>query len=224
MPFSRLVPEAVVVAGGSSRRMGIDKLRAPIAGHPLLLWSVRLFLAMNEWQRIVVVLSDDELAGILPVDNRIVITRGGDERAGSVRAGLAGLSPACSHVAIHDAARPLALAEDVRSCLSKAVEIGACILGEPCTDTLHRADRDGRLFTTVERESLWRAQTPQIFALPLLMDCLAEATGPLTDEAGALIACGRKVGVLSPRGPNFKVTYPADLELANFVLEQRLST
>ncbi|MFV0337440.1 MAG: 2-C-methyl-D-erythritol 4-phosphate cytidylyltransferase [Chthoniobacterales bacterium] len=226
--------EAIIVAAGSSRRMGFDKLAAHIAGKSVLAHSLQAFDVCPEVTRILLVCSDPKTENIRQslggVSKSCAIIPGGEERADSVRNGLHALSPDCAYVAIHDAARPLILPEQISEALVLAKKNGSCTLAEPCTDTLHRASIDdayrphGLLTSTVNREHVWRIQTPQVFQLSLLFAALHQAAKkktPLTDEASAIIASGHGVSILPCAIPNFKITFPQDLELAEDILSRR---
>jgi len=216
------VLEAVVVAAGSSRRMGFDKLAAPLVGRSVLEISLQAFLDCPAVSRIVLVLSE---GGQPPVSTgspkEVVVASGGAERADSVRNGLARVSASCTHVAVHDAARPLVTPAQIEQAFDLAHEWGAATLAEPCADTLHRVGEDGHLQSTVDRTGLWRMQTPQIFERSLLESALKQATGSFTDEAGAVIQAGKSVAMLESESPNFKITYARDLPLAELILRSR---
>lgn len=223
--------EAILVAAGSSRRMGFDKLSASLCGRSVLENSLRAFAATSEVSRILLVCADPEAAHVIEavsgIDKPCRVLCGGKERADSVRNGLAAVSGNCAYVAIHDAARPLIRPEQIRDAFLLAQESGACTLAEPCADTLHRAAEDGLLRSTLDRKNVWRIQTPQIFQRDLLLESLrlAEQKGvALTDEASAVIAAGHGVAVLPSATPNFKITLPQDIELARAILERHLQS
>ena len=153
-----------------------------------------------------------------------VVFCGGATRTDSVSNGLtavAGVLAEDDWVLVHDAARP---------CLSQAMldalrvellddPVGG-ILAVPVADTLKRADPDQRVVATEARDSLWQAQTPQMFRFGLLRKALAGISG-VTDEAGAIEAASFKPRLVRADATNFKVTFPADLRLAELVLRER---
>ncbi|HNM23753.1 MAG TPA: 2-C-methyl-D-erythritol 4-phosphate cytidylyltransferase, partial [Rhodocyclaceae bacterium] len=94
------------------------------------------------------------------------------------------------------------------------------LLAVPVADTLKRADAEGRAAATEPRDGLWQAQTPQMFRFGLLKQALA-ASGEVTDEAGAIEALGHRPKLVRGEGSNLKVTYPADLAIAEGILRGR---
>ncbi len=209
---------AVIVAAGGSRRVGFDKLTAPLAGVPVLCRSVRTFAEAGA-ERIIVVCPAErwnalrpwEYAGEVPV----VRAEGGQRRCDSVCSGLAMVEGEETWVAVHDGARPLVTPAGIRECLAAAQRYGAAVCAHPVTDTLKRADADRRCTPEViDREGMWGMETPQIFRVGLLRRAYAAAgDAELTDEVTAV----RLVGVypyLVHVGNNPKITYPGDLAWA----------
>ncbi len=201
---------AIIVAAGRSRRMGFDKAFAIIAGRPVIAHAINAFEQVNSVAEIIVVAGEDrhnEIRKISRDENfkkvRSIIT-GGERRQDSVRAGLENLSPDTRYVAVHDAARPLA---------------------EPISDTLKRADVDLMVGASVDRHQLYAMQTPQIFEWALIEEAYRAVFASrvsVTDEVSAVERLGRKVFLVPIEDFNFKITYPRDLALAEFVLKQRM--
>lgn len=219
---------AVIVAAGSSRRAGFDKLTAPLAGQPVLLHSIRAFAEAGAAVIVVVCPEARWLAlGLPSADFGVPLVRvdGGAERQDSVLAGLRALPEGTSWVAVHDGARPLIKPESIRVCLHAARETGAAACAHPVVDTLKRVDQMGlSLPEHVSRDALWGMETPQIFDLHLLLRAyqrVAEQGLCVTDEVSAV----ETVGVASRLvlvGPNIKITHPGDLELAELLISKRL--
>ncbi|MCU0797544.1 MAG: 2-C-methyl-D-erythritol 4-phosphate cytidylyltransferase [Akkermansiaceae bacterium] len=213
---------AVIVASGSSRRMGFDKLAASLAGRPVLRRSVEVFLAMPEFETVIVVCPQDRFDALLAdLAPRLIRVDGGAERHDSVAAGLACVPPGCDFVAVHDGARPLVDPAAIRSCLEAAHEHQAAALAKPVTDTLKRGDERGMSAGSVPREGLWHMETPQIFQLSLLRDAYTavRTRGLLvTDEVSALESLGRTTRLVAHDSPNPKITRPADLRIAAALL------
>ena len=151
-----------------------------------------------------------------------VLHCGGATRAESVFNGLrsvAGVLAEDDWMLVHDAARP---------CLSQVMLAALCdnlhddpvggLLAVPVADTLKRADADQRVMATEPRDGLWQAQTPQMFRYGLLFRALADNPA-VTDEAGAVEAAGYSPRLVRSDATNFKVTYPADLRLAELLLK-----
>ena len=221
---------AIIVAGGSSRRMGVDKTFALLAGLPAIAHSIRAFNAAECVSEIVVVGREDclEELRVLVRQNGFAKVRqviaGGVHRQDSVRAGLDALADGCLHVAVHDAARPLVTASQIETVFAAAKLHGAASLAAPVSDTLKRADDDGFACESLDRERVFAMQTPQIFSRALLLsayDQVAADEIAITDEVSALQHVGRKVMLVPADDVNLKVTFPADLALAELVLAGR---
>jgi 2-C-methyl-D-erythritol 4-phosphate cytidylyltransferase len=143
-----------------------------------------------------------------------------------VRAGLDALGDGCLHVAVHDAARPLVTASQIASVYAAAQQHGGASLAAPVSDTLKRADKDGFASESLDREGVFAMQTPQIFSRSLLLsayDQIERDNISITDEVSALQHLGRKVMLVPADDVNLKITFPADLALAELVLARRLA-
>lgn len=218
---------AVIVAAGSSRRAGFDKLAAPLAGLPVLRRSVDAFVAAGA-AAVVVVCPESRWVetGLATAEFPVPVSRvdGGAERQDSVAAGLAALPEGTRMVAVHDGARPLITPEGIRACLAAAEKTGAATCAHPVVDTLKRADAEGRsLPEKVSRDYLWGMETPQIFRLELLLRAYdyVKAHGlVVTDEVSAVEALGVPTQLVQG-GANMKITLPGDLELAELIWTHR---
>jgi 2-C-methyl-D-erythritol 4-phosphate cytidylyltransferase len=127
-------------------------------------------------------------------------------------------------VLVHDAARPCVLAEDVDRLIGLGVTAGGALLAAPLRDTLKRAVASGRVEATEPREGRWRALTPQLFRLGELVAALqsAQAAGvEATDEAMAMERMGHRPLLVEGAESNIKITTPADLALAEFILARQ---
>jgi 2-C-methyl-D-erythritol 4-phosphate cytidylyltransferase len=161
------------------------------------------------------------------------VVAGGVEREDSVRIGLDHIDASADFVAVHDAARPLITPEKITRVFQVCRQHGAAALAEPVTDTLKRAhvdpfdSRSGQVLTvteSVDRDQLFAMQTPQIFARELLVQAYEAVTAKkmsVTDEVSAAEQLGRKVVLVPSQDFNFKITYPRDFALAEFVLRER---
>ena len=218
---------AVIVAAGSSRRAGFDKLAAPLAGVPVLRRSVDAFVAAGA-AAVVVVCPESRWVetGLAAADFPVPVSRvdGGAERQDSVAAGLAALPVGTRMVAVHDGARPLITPQGIAACLAAAEETGAATCAHPVVDTLKRADAAGKsLPEKVSREHLWGMETPQIFRLELLLQAyqyVKENALVVTDEVSAVEALGVPTQLVQG-GANLKITLPGDLELAELIWKHR---
>ena len=221
---------AVVVAAGRATRMeGIDKVLAPLGELPALVHTLYAFQDCEGISEIVVVTRQDLLVEVgdlcrtygLSKVSKVVV--GGKARIHSVQAGLREVREDCALIAVHDAARPLVTQEVIRAALEQARKSGAAAPAIPVTDTLKRV-QDGFAVETVDRESLLRVQTPQIFDADLLRAAVQKALEKgeeLTDECAAVERLGMKVVLTPGSRENLKLTTPLDLELARGILEAR---
>lgn len=219
---------AVIVAAGSSRRAGFDKLAALLDGVPVLRRSVDAFVEAGAAAVVVVCPpSRWEETGLASAAFPIPVLRvdGGAERQDSVAAGLAALPEGTQMVAVHDGARPLVTPAGIRSCLEAAEDTGAAACAHPVVDTLKRADARGySLPEPVSREHLWGMETPQIFNLALLQRAYAHVTEQglvVTDEVSAVESVGVSTRLVQV-GANLKITLPGDLELAELIWKHRV--
>lgn len=218
---------AIIVAAGSSRRAGFDKLAAPLAGEPVLCRSVRAFVEAG-CATVVVVCPEERwlTVGLATAAWPVPVLRvdGGAERQDSVAAGLAALPTGTRWVAVHDGARPLICPQGIRDCLVAAAQTGAAACAHPIVDTLKRADGAGfSLPEKVSRDCLWGMETPQIFDLKLLQQayrCVEEQSLVVTDEVSAMETLGVPTKLVQV-GPNLKITLPGDLELAELIWKNR---
>ncbi|WP_338564341.1 2-C-methyl-D-erythritol 4-phosphate cytidylyltransferase [Erwinia sp. E_sp_B01_3] len=226
-PFPDVI--AVVPAAGIGSRMQSEcpKQYLSIGGKTLLEHALNSLVAHPAVSRIIVAISpEDPYFSTLPIasDPRIMVVKGGKERADSVLAGLKAVSSA-RWVLVHDAARPCLHIDDLSRLLAIAATstVGG-ILAAPVRDTMKRAEPGKQAIAhTVDREALWHALTPQLFPLELLRNCLVRALNEgatITDEASALEYCGFHPELVMGRSDNIKVTRPEDLALAAFYLTQ----
>lgn len=218
----------IVPAAGGGRRFGgpIPKQYFELAGKPVIQHTLERLLAIEPAALVVVIAADDVHWQRLAVaaDPRILVARGGAERADSVRAGLAVLADraaATDLVLVHDVVRPCVTAADIRALLAVADHPGGALLAAPVSDTLKRVDDSGVVVGTEPRAGLWVALTPQLCRYAMLVAALAQARQSgreFTDEAAALEAAGHSPRVVLGRRDNLKITRPEDLALAAAVL------
>ena len=212
----------IVVAAGSGTRLGRSEPKAlvSLAGRPLLAWTLEA-LAPAAFARTVVTAPPDRIEDFRRVAGAgVLVVAGGETRSGSVRAGLAALSPLDGDVvAVHDAARPLVSAAEAAAVVDAAVETGAAIAAIPAVDTIKLAS-DGRVARTLDRSQLVAAATPQAFRASILRRAL-DSGRDATDEAALCEDLGIPVAVVPVSRLGFKVTTPADLELAEAIVQSR---
>jgi 2-C-methyl-D-erythritol 4-phosphate cytidylyltransferase len=220
---------AIIVAAGSSERMGFDKLFALVSGQPVIAHTIVAFERTDCVNEIILVGRADSLRELEKVVGKPTkvkqIIAGGAERSDSVRAGLEQVDPRSDYVAVHDAARPMITPEKIERVFDVCRTTGgAASLVEPINDTLKRADADLAVKESVDRSGIFGMQTPQVFDRKLLeeaYDLVAKKKITVTDEVSAVELLGRKIVLVPNHDFNFKITYPRDLPLAEFVLKQR---
>lgn len=220
---------AIIVAGGSSQRMGFDKLFAVIAGEPVIAHAIRAFERATSVGKIVVVGREqwhDEIRRIVSgagFKKIRAIVPGGERRQDSVRAGLDRIDRDAKYVAVHDAARPLITPEQIERAFTQCRVYGAAALAQPVNDTLKRA-ADLLVVGSVDRHQLYAMQTPQIFERKLIEDAyrgVYAEDASVTDEVSAVERLGHKIALVLNDDFNFKITYPRDLPVADFILRER---
>ena len=221
---------AIIVAAGSSQRMGFDKLFAPLNGRPVVAYSIDIFEKVDSVRDIILVGRGDRLPDfeeLIRAENfrkvRAVIP-GGARRQDSVQCGLEQLAAEARFVAVHDAARPLVRPEMVERIYQCAQTHGGAASAAPVINTLKRVDHDHVVTGGVDRAHLFAVETPQIFRRELLEKAyraVFAAALEVTDEISAVELPGGKVVLVPNEELNFKITHPSDLSLAEFVLRER---
>lgn len=216
---------AIVVAAGSGSRAGGGKQWRMLGGKPVVRWSVEALLNAGAECVVVVVApgSETEAEAALVGLPGWRLASGGAARADSVRNGLTALGgPGDRPVLIHDAARPLLSAAVIRRLLEALDHADGALPALPVTDSLRRAT-DGRLFGGVDRENLWRAQTPQAFRLHTIVD--AYAAWPVdeaaTDEASVVERNGGAVLIIEGDARLMKLTVPEDFAMAEALIPRQ---
>lgn len=220
---------AVVPAAGVGSRMQADqpKQYLQIDGVSVIEHSIGRLLQHPRMAGVVVALSpDDPYWAQLPLatDARVRRVDGGQERCHSVLNGLRYLQqqPGCRTVLVHDAARPcLGRAELDRLIETLDGDANGGLLAIPESDTVKRVDARLAVQETLDRSALWRAQTPQMFPLQVLLESLEAALSRgalVTDEASAMELAGYHPRVVEGSSRNIKITRPGDLELAAWLM------
>lgn len=223
---------AVIVAAGRGRRMGKPKQFIPLAGIPMVAWSMRAFDAMPEVHELVVVTEEEWLEQMLSLAHEYAarlaprVVGGGATRQESVYNGLEALSDHCDAVFVHDGARPLVNADDVRAGM-REVSVGrGSVLAAPVVDTIKVVDRKTKIVQrTLDRTELWAAQTPQFAMRADLWSTHVKAKSAgvdATDDVALLEYGGTEVVIVPASDLNFKVTNPPDIARAETLLRERL--
>jgi 2-C-methyl-D-erythritol 4-phosphate cytidylyltransferase len=222
----------LIAAAGSGRRMGAErnKLLLPVAGRPVLAWTLEAALACEaiSWIGLVGQSRDqadvEALVAAAAPDRPVCWIEGGETRQDSVRLGLEGLPPEAETVLIHDGARCLVEPDLIARCAAAAARGEAVIAAVPVSDTIKRVAADGLIEDTPDRQALWAAQTPQGFPLAQLRLGHARAAAEgwtVTDDASLFERLGWPVRVIEASAANIKLTTPFDLTVAAAVLGAR---
>lgn len=222
----------ILPAAGSGRRFGGEqnKLFANIGGQPIWLVSATRMREHPRVARIVMPVSQNdrpifEGQYASAVQNlAIEIVDGGAERTDSVRSGVKAVAddPSIDLIAIHDAARPLVDAGDLDNVFAKADETGAAILATPVTATVKQSFDSGASCRTVDRSTLWLAQTPQVFRKAVLQAAYDKHRGrPATDDAELVGRAGFDVALVKGSADNLKITHACDLVVAEAIIKSR---
>lgn len=211
-------------AAGRGERAGSGDLKQfrLIGGVPMLLRAIRPFAQHSRIRQIVVALPPEKVArppawlGHLVADG-VRLVAGGATRADSVAAALAVLDPACRVVLVHDAARPFVDPEIINAVIDVAQSGVGAVAAIRVSDTLKRVSAtDDLVDETVDRRTLWRAQTPQGFPRAILEEAYAAraAVADPTDDAQLVERLGHPIQIVPDRTTNIKVTSPDDFALA----------
>lgn len=228
---------ALVPAAGSGSRMGgtggvaLPKQYLSLAGRPMIWHALATLCATPAISSVFVVLAPDDSHWPGPMMESLgpklrVLRCGGETRAASVTGGLRAMAaePGASGddwVLVHDAARPCLTVALVEKLIAEVGSDDAGgLLAVPVADTLKRGDERGHVLQTVSRDGLWQAQTPQMFRHRLLLDAL-DFVPSVTDEASAIETLGLSPRLVAADASNLKVTWPRDLQLAEWILQNR---
>ena len=221
---------AVIVAAGSSQRMGSDKLMMKLGEIPVLARTLKAFQSSPLIDEIVVVTRLDKLQEIADlckeygIDKVSRVIAGGKTRTESALAGVSEVSSSAKLIAIHDGARPLVTADVILRTVYAAAEHMAAAPAVPSVDTLKAVDAEGCIIGTVDRETTLRIQTPQIFRAELIKGALTKAVEKgmtLTDDCAAAEMMGVRTKTVLGDEDNIKITTPRDMLFAAEILKER---
>lgn len=221
---------AVVPAAGSSTRMeGQDKMLLELGDRPVLVRTLQALENCARIHEIVVVTREDlvvpvsRLCRTFGLEKVTKVVTGGTTRTQSVLAGIQAANPKAELIAVHDGARPFVTQDLLGEVIQKARECGAAAPAVPVTDTIKRA-RDGLVEETLDRETLFAIQTPQVFEASLLKAALQKAMEDgvtLTDDCAAAERLGMRIFLTKGDRSNLKLTTPTDLDLGLGILMGR---
>lgn len=222
---------AIVVAAGRGVRFGRSKQTVEVAGRPLAAWSIATFGEMPELEDLVIATESEHIAEFESIAQRFAprlrtrVVTGGPSRQKSAQNALAAVPDECDAVFVHDGARPLVSAADIRTGMSMVAPGVGAVLAAPVVDTIKVVQKGARRVTrTLDRSELWAAQTPQFATVADFREAHAAAERDgvdATDDVGLLERLRMTVVIVPVSGENFKVTLPGDLERAEAVLRAR---
>lgn len=220
----------VVVAAGSSERMGSDKMLMTLGAKPVIIRTLMAFQQSPMVDDIVVVTRQEKIMGLADMIKLYDISKvtqvisGGATRMESALAGVSAVKEGAKLIAIHDGARPLVTQGVIRRVVEAANEHMAAVPAVPCVDTLKQVNQEGVVIGSVDRSSVVRVQTPQVFDADLIKGALSRAVEknlPLTDDCSAMEMMGVKTYVVEGDAGNIKLTEPDDMILAEAILKNR---
>ncbi|MDG1254487.1 MAG: 2-C-methyl-D-erythritol 4-phosphate cytidylyltransferase [Glaciecola sp.] len=225
-PITVIVPAAGI---GSRMAAATAKQYLTLGSQTVIAYTLELLVSHPRIKSVIVALHPQDLQfSQLSIANhpKITCVVGGDERVDSVLNGLATLTDD-QWVMVHDAARPCLTHTDIDKLLTTIDEPSAhgAILAKPAIDTMKQIQRGSRsIDTTIDRETLWHALTPQLFSAHALHNAIEQAQQQnltITDEASAMEQAGYRVQLIPGQASNIKITLPEDLALAEFYLTQQ---
>ena len=210
-------------------RLETPKQYLPLNGIPVLARTVKKFDACPQIDAILVVIPPgdqsfcrDKILSTIETVKSIRLVEGGSTRQKSVFNALGEIHEKDAWVVIHDGVRPLIETKMITASITAALSTGACILALPVSDTVKRVHRQGRIEKTIDRSSLWFAQTPQVFRLDIIMAAHRRAQADDfngSDDALLVERLGKDVTVVEGHKNNLKITTREDIQLAEFFLK-----
>lgn len=223
---------ALIAAAGKGKRMNarISKSFIPIFGKPILAYTIEKFEKCKLIDKIYLIVSREEKE--LCSRNIIIkynfskvqeLVDGGETRQDSIYNGLKAIDRDTDIVVIHDGARPLVEETIIWDSIEKAQKYGAAITAIPIKDTVKKCGKDFFINKTLNREEIWRAQTPQTFKYDLILPAYNQAYKDkylATDDAAILERYGHKVKLIIGSEENIKITTPFDIIVAENFLKK----
>jgi len=219
---------AIIVAAGSGKRFesSTPKQFLELLGRPVIFHTLERFDRCGAIDEVVVVLSNRWLDHIQEDSKQYSLTKplkfvvGGETRSQSVQNGFRATSQGTEFVAVHDAARPLVTEAEILRTIEGAKETGAACLTSPVTDTIKEI-KGKRINRTIDRLSLRRAVTPQVFRYDILRDALlsSDLGEAVTDECFLVEKIGGEIAYIEGSSRNIKITVPDDLIIAEALLK-----
>ena len=228
--------DAIIVSAGKGQRFmeGKKKQFYLLSGKPILAHTLDQFETCPLVRSTLLVVSEEDMDYTL---KEIVekykyrkisqIVPGGKRRQDSVKNGMDALAKAVDIVMIHDGVRPFVTRAMIEDSIHSAERFGAVVVAMPVKDTIKMSNPDGTVLKTLDRESLWQAQTPQTFQAKVIREAYTKAAEDDfvgTDDASLVERLGVKVHILPGSYTNIKITTPEDLILAHLFLKMKAQT
>jgi 2-C-methyl-D-erythritol 4-phosphate cytidylyltransferase len=221
---------AVVPAGGTGTRMGgtVPKQFLELNGKPILYYTLKTLQDCGIISELILVVPEKEYEnactdwlGKPEIVTKVVV--GGKKRQDSVYNGFCELSPQTEIVLVHDGVRPFLSHQMIQESVDAAREYGAAITAIRVNDTIKKVEDSGLVSKTVDRDGLWRVQTPQVFRYELLEEAFKKANSEKfygTDEGTLIEHLGKPVKVVEGSEQNIKITRPEDLRLSEIFISK----
>lgn len=225
----------VITAAGSGQRFGqgsekLPKQFASLNGKPLLYYSLNTFSKIDSVHQIVLVVprahveyTNNEIVRKYGFQNKAIVIEGGKERQDSVEKGFNALNEKPDVVLVHDGVRPFINSNTIKNVIGEAFQSGASICAVKATDTVKQSSREHYIENTLDRDTIWLAQTPQGFKYEILKDAIRHAGEDSylgTDESLLVERIGVRVKLTEGSRSNIKITTKEDIILGEFLIKE----
>jgi 2-C-methyl-D-erythritol 4-phosphate cytidylyltransferase len=213
---------AIIVAAGSSQRMGIDKTFTEVGGKPIVSWSIDICQDSSIISDIILVFNSNNIdlgKKLCAQRNWTKVTSicvGGKRRQDSIQQGLNKTSD-CEWVLIQDGARPFITEDMISRGMAAAEKTGAAIAAVPVKDTIKQGDINLFVKQTLDRDSLWAVQTPQIYRFDIIAEAYKNIEDEVTDDAAMVEKLGYEIKIFMGSYKNIKITTQEDLIMADII-------
>lgn len=224
---------AIITAAGSGSRMQApqNKVFLPLAGKPILYWTLQRLLQTPSLFEILIVyhprdeFSLQELLQTITTPIPIKLVRGGDRRQDSLANGARASHSETELLLLHDAVRPFCRRERLQEVCDAALQVGAALLAEPVSSTVKQ--KEGQFLKTLDRSQLYLAQTPQVIRRSLYLhaiETMYQENWEVTDDISLIEKLNLPIQLVMGDSYNIKITYPTDLPLAHFIQQHHFSS
>ena len=220
---------AIILAAGNSSRFGEKKQFKKLNGKPIWVYSLNTFIQTKCIDQLILVIPNNSLKPlknsqvftVLNKQNNIKLVSGGNSRKDSVLKGLGVVKEMNDIVCIHDAARPFVKSSYIKDSIRFCSEFDGAITAIPTVDTVKKAENQ-IIKKTIDRDSLWMAQTPQAFHKEKLLHAIdLHSNLKVTDESTLMELAGFKIKIIEGSSSNFKITRKIDWDLAKIIESEK---